>query len=391
VIRLVVDDNIVGLEQLPTEALEVIALPGRALCAADLCGADALWVRSVSTVNAELLGDSKLRFVGTATAGIDHVDTQLLAERGVAFVAAPGANANAVAEYVLAALLTLAEPWERLEAGDTLGIVGYGAVGRRLSAIGEALGWTVRVCDPWVASQDPDATGILEAGAKMPDFCTLDELLDCTVISLHCSLHRQAPWPSHHLLGDNALRRLKDRQWLINAARGAVVDNAALLTHLSRPQPVNCVLDVWEGEPAFNVALLDQPALALATPHIAGYSWDAKWQATRMLYAAMQRQGLLSKPLDSNDLAPPALRPASGVGTDALRGLMEQRYRIGDDDARFRSLQTLGGAERVAGFDKLRRNYPQRRELLGSTLHATDSLPAELQRFLRALGVNIAV
>ena len=121
--KLVADENIVGLDCLPGD-VDVITAPGRAIDRELLRDADALWVRSVTPVTAELVGDSPLRFVGTATAGVEHVDREALAEGGIRFAAAPGANAMAVVEYVLAALLQQREPWERLEAGGALGIVG---------------------------------------------------------------------------------------------------------------------------------------------------------------------------------------------------------------------------------------------------------------------------
>ncbi len=285
-IRLLADENIVGLSQLPTDEVTVTAVPGRQLSRSQLVGFDALWVRSVTRVDEALLAGSSLRFVGTATAGVEHIDQAALKDRGIAFAAAPGSNANAVVEYVLAAMAQLGDPWERLEQGAVLGVVGYGEVGRRLVAFARAMGWSVKVHDPWYRRAIEHSVSEGEAGRPGSDagFCSLDELLEATVISLHSSLHKREPWPSYHLLDARALGKLSCGQWLINAARGPVIDNAALLTHLRGTDAVNCVLDVWEGEPVFEAKLLAQPALRLATPHIAGYSWDAKWQATRMLY-----------------------------------------------------------------------------------------------------------
>jgi len=364
--RLLCDENIVGLESL-AEFYELKTAPGRSLGPGDLAGVDALWVRSVTRVDAALVEGSSLRFVGTATAGIEHIDTQALGQRGIAFSAAPGANANAVVEYVLTALAALGEPWKRLDAGGSFGIVGYGNVGRRLARVSRGLGWDVRVCDPWVQrSGVPD---------DAPPFLDLDELLRCEVISLHTSLHRDEPWPSRHLIGARELAQLDASQWLLNAARGAVIDNAALYDRLHEPRAPQLVLDVWEGEPAFDTRLLQCPQLHLGTAHIAGYSWDSKWQATQMLLEAMAREGL---PTPASRPAAPVAEPLSAVpgqgSLEIARGLLGQRYRIADDDAALRELAKVGDAvERAAGFDRLRRDYPQRRELRGSRINGAVS------------------
>lgn len=355
---LVADENIVGLEALPA-GVEVRALPGRSIDAAVLRGADALWVRSVTPVTRALLAGTRLRFVGTATAGREHVDLAALAEKGIAFAAAPGANAMAVVEYVLAALLALKAPWRRLEAGATLGIVGCGAVGRRLARFADAMGWSVCVCDPWL---DSDAAG--------RDLAALEQVLGCEVISLHCSLEHRDPWPSYHLIDAAVLGRLDERQTLINAARGAVVDNAALLEHLRGRKPAQVVLDVWEGEPSIDWRLLEAGTLRLATPHIGGYSWDAKWAATRMLWQAMRAAGVCHGALGQAEAplpALPALSTASGADdVEATSALIRACFDIRRDDAALRAVALQPPARRAADFDGLRKAYPLRREVLAA-------------------------
>ena len=378
--RLLCDENIVGIEAL-ADFYQLRRAAGRGLVAADLDGAEALWVRSVTPVDRALVAGSRLRFVGTATAGTEHVDSAALRELGIAFAAAPGANANAVVEYVLAALAELQAPWEALEGGARLGIVGYGAVGRRLARAADALGWRVGVHDPWVAARG----GAAAAGAR---FMALPELLRSTVISLHCSLHARAPWPSRHLIGAGQLAALHGEQWLINASRGAVVDNAALLARLRAADPPQVVLDVWEGEPDVDPQLLLCPSLRLATPHVAGYSWDSKWQATRMLLRAMGEAGLPVPETFPPTPPAPALQPvAAGSAPEIARALLRQRYCIAGDDRALRALgRVSGAAQRRAGFDRLRRDYPQRRELRGSRAPA-GAAAAQDRRVYRGLGL----
>ncbi|WP_439102606.1 4-phosphoerythronate dehydrogenase [Congregibacter sp.] len=376
-IRVLADENMVGLDQLPQDELHIRTIPGRSISPADLKDIDVLWVRSVTQVTEALVKNSRLQFVGTATAGLEHIDHGALEAQGIAFSAAPGANANSVVEYVIAALVELQEPWNCLEEGDVLGIVGYGFVGRMLAQVARDLGWQVRVHDPWLAADDP-------AG----NWASLEEILECRVISLHCSLHKQNPWPSFHLIGAQSLARLDGSQWLINAARGAAIDNSALQEHLTGDNPVNCVLDVWEDEPYCRWSLLAMPSLKLATAHIAGYSWNAKWKATKMLYDKLIDVGLVEAPVQDDPGRGSELDPVQGSGVNLVRGLLGQRYRTRDDDELFRNLAGLPAAARAGHFDALRRGYRKRGELRGSRLSlAGVEVGPELQRIVRALGV----
>lgn len=379
-IRVLADQNMVGLDLLPGDELDILTRPGRSISSADLEGADVLWVRSVTPVTQGLIQDSSLRFVGTATAGVEHVDQGALEAQGIGFSAAPGANANSVVEYVIAALAELAEPWERLEKGDALGVVGYGSVGRLLVQVARDLGWCVKVHDPWCAADDVSQ-----------EWASLDEILACRVISLHCALHRQAPWPSYHMIDAQALARLNDSQWLLNAARGEVIDNAALLEHLKGSNPVNCILDVWEGEPDCVWDILAMPTLKLATAHIAGYSWDAKWKATQMLYHYLLMMQVVEAPIQAEAGAGTKLEPLTGANDSFVQELIKQRYSIRKDDALFRDLAKLPVAGRAAGFDALRRGYRKREELRGSQLpQSQEQEGGDAQRIARALGVALA-
>jgi len=374
--RLLADENMVGLDALPG-GIEVETRPGRSIDAAALRDVDALWVRSVTRVDRDLLRDSRLRFVGTATAGVEHIDRELLQDAGIAFSAAPGANAMAVVEYVLAVCLALAEPWQRLEGGGRLGIVGFGHVGRRLAAFGRAMGWSVAVCDPWLQQ------AAREAGDDAPGLTDLDDVLSCDVISLHCSLHGVAPWPSFHLLDAAQLARVGEGQWLINAARGAAIDNAALLGRLDAAAAPSVALDVFEGEPELDARLLRCSGVRLVTPHVAGYSWDAKWVATQRLWEAMVENGVvdgegaLSGPSPFPDALPDRWPACAESPAELLLPLYDPRR----DDERLRAGYTGSDAAPAAAFDRLRRDYPLRREL-AALLEASQTAPAtEGRRF----------
>lgn len=398
VIRLLADQNIVGLDCLPAEDVEVTAVPGRTINAKDLRGIDALWVRSVTPVNAKLLGESGVSFVGTATAGVEHIDLPYLHERGIAFSSAPGANANAVVEYVLTALVTLGTPWEALEGGASLGIVGYGAVGRRLAAVAQAMGWRVRVSDPPLEAYSRAVRSIDSLNERslgdgdLSLFAPLEEVLRCSVVSLHCALVSDSSWPTYHLLGDREFEHLDASQWLINASRGEVIDTAALRAHLRRPRPVNCVLDVWESEPDIAMDLLASPSLHLGTPHIAGYSWDAKWHGTRMLWESMQAEGLVQRILQSGKEETPKPLVLSGTAMSELATIFAQRYQIRKDDQALRAIASLTTAKRACAFDALRREYPMRRELRGSSVQLRQGkLTEDAERICAALGLGLVV
>jgi len=315
-----------------------------------------------------------VRYVGTATSGFDHIDRDYLKRRRIGFSYAPGSNANSVVEYVLAAIAASGDHLERILSGTAVGIVGYGVIGKAVAACLRALGVQYRVYDPWL-----DIAGIERA-------TSLSGILECGVITLHAELTREEPWPSYHLLAEAELAQIPADSLLINASRGEVVDNAALSVLLAGGGGPKVILDVWEGEPQIDSALLGQ--VRLGTPHIAGYSLDGKLLATRMLVDAMAAH--LHLPLDdpgSAAAAAPALRVPDGAsGAALLRAIVAQRYDIHTDDTDLRAA-TLGATPTAAAlaFDQLRRNYRERREILGSHL-VPGRLASGARELLSALG-----
>lgn len=375
-LRIVADSNLPGVETLFSPWGEVRRVEGRTLQREHLLEADVLLVRSVTRVDRALLEGTPVRFVGSGTAGLDHVDRDYLQSMGIGFAAAPGANANAVVEYVLAVIGVVDERAECLLAGGRVGIVGCGHVGRILAARLDALGIANCQYDPWLAEE------------ALPAPASLAEVLTCDVVSLHCELTRQTPWPSYHLLDEARLAALRPQQLLINASRGAVVDNRALAARLRTAEPPRAVLDVWEGEPQVDAALLER--LVLGTPHIAGYSLEAKWAASRLLADALAeflgRAGAVAGGLPSPETIE---LPGHLAGAGLWRVLLGNRYDPHEDDRALRHLvATAQPAQVPAGFDALRRHYRERRELAGSRVHAA----TEHQRdFAAALGCQVTL
>ncbi|WP_412062030.1 4-phosphoerythronate dehydrogenase [Rubrivirga sp. IMCC45206] len=356
-------------------------IPGADITRDALADADVLLVRSVTRVDGALLHGTRVRFVGTATAGTEHVDPAALAAQGIAFASAPGSNAASVVDYVLASLLAVAADRGEALAGKTLGVVGVGAVGGRLAPRARALGMTVLACDP-----PRDAAG--DPGEWHP----LDAVLDrADIVSLHTPLTTAAEsaWPTEGLIDAAGASRMRPSAWLVNAARGRVVTPGAALA-LARSRPV--VLDTWPAEPTPGPALVE--AAALATPHTAGYAADAKARGTAMLAEALHRwlagdvaPWAVADALGSGPLveAPPAA-PAPAAWLDALA---RRVYDVRADDGRFRAaLAGTSGGARAAAFAALRRDYPPRRELATATVRGI--VPDPLRIAVRdGLGLSI--
>lgn len=356
------DENIPGVEKYLGPIAHIRRANGRTLTRAQLKDVDILLVRSVSRVDEALLRDSAVKFVGTATSGVDHVDRDYLARQDIGFAHAPGANANSVVEYVLAAIAAVGDKLEQVLAGGVVGIVGYGHIGKAVAARFKALQIRCRIYDPWLPQ------------ASIPDAGELYDILDCDVVCLHAELTREQPWPSYHLLGRRELQALRTGTLLINASRGPVIDNQALCEFLQAQPDVPTVLDVWEGEPAISAALLAH--VTLGTAHIAGYSLDGKRNATRMLSNAVVRH--LQVKLTSASQASP-VHAASTINVsrtlsraELLRLLIQARYDIFQDDRLLREAvareQGQGQGVSGAGFDLLRKSYRDRRELAGSAV-----------------------
>ncbi|MBB3191554.1 4-phosphoerythronate dehydrogenase PdxB [Halomonas cerina] len=363
--RIIVDANVPTAEACFGSLGEVVSVPGREIDVHTLRDADALVIRSITRLDASLIeaalqAGSRLRFVGTCTIGTDHVDQAALAHHGIAFVSAPGCNAEAVVDYVLGSLSTLAERQGWRLAERRVGIVGVGNVGGRLLGRLQALDIECLACDP------PRA-----AAERSDGFHDLDTLIaDCDVLCLHTPLVHEGPHATHHLLDARRLAELAPETVLLNAGRGDCVDGAALRQRLAGRGDLTAVLDVWEEEPAIDAALRD--LAEIATPHIAGYSLDGKLRGTHHIYRALARHVGLPARLTLADLAPapalPALTLDDGLATEeALRLCMRAVYDVRrDHDSLWRETRRQGLAK---GFDACRTRYPLRREF--STLEVT--------------------
>ncbi|WP_407731366.1 4-phosphoerythronate dehydrogenase PdxB [Pseudocitrobacter faecalis] len=370
--KILVDENMPYARELFSRLGEVKAVPGRPIPVAELAGADALMVRSVTKVNESLLANQSIKFVGTATAGTDHVDQAWLAQAGIGFSAAPGCNAIAVVEYVFSSLLYLAERDGFTLTDRTVGIVGVGNVGGRLQKRLEALGVRTLLCDPPRADNGDEG-----------DFRTLDELVrEADILTFHTPLFKDGPYKSLHLADEALIRSLKPGAILINACRGPVVDNAALLKCLEAGQDLSVVLDVWEPEPDLNLALLEK--VDIGTSHIAGYTLEGKARGTTQVFEAYSKFIGQAQQVALDTLLPP---PEFGritlhgkLDQPTLKRLVHLVYDVRRDDAPLRKVAGIPGE-----FDKLRKNYLERREWSSLYVQCDDADAATL---LKKLGFN---
>ncbi|MBD1584325.1 4-phosphoerythronate dehydrogenase [Pseudoalteromonas sp. S16_S37] len=370
--KILADQNMPLVEEFFSDLGEVRRFDGRNLQASSLHDVDVLLIRSVTKVNTDLLEHAKqLKFVGTATIGIDHVDTQLLAQRDIAFSNAPGCNAIAVAEYVISALYAYAQETDTCLQGKTLGIVGVGNIGNCLKEKLALTGVNILLCDPLRYEQ-----------GDLPEHVDIETVLSTAdILSFHVPLVKQGEHQTYHLLDESRLKKLKDNTLIINASRGDVIDNQALLSVLQNGQRLELVLDVWENEPNILTELL--PYTRFASVHIAGHSLEGKARGTQMLYDGLCE--LLAKPANKQletFLPVPALtkcRTEKTLTEQDLGRLVHLVYDIRRDDGLMRT--NLASY----GFDNLRKNYPPRREF--STLNIENI--SEHGDVLTKLGFNV--
>lgn len=366
--HIVADTGIPGISEAlsPFGTVELLA-PMR-MEAGTLANAEILIVRSVARVGKELLRDTQIRMVGSATAGTDHVDQAYLRERGIAFYHAPGANADSVADYVVTALLNLAVLTGMPLAGMTLGVVGVGQVGRRVARRAIGLGLNVLASDP----------PLMEAGSKMA-LHHLNVLLEhADILTLHTPLTLSGPHSTKHLLDAERLARF--RGWLINTARGSVVDNTALLQLLSRGEgPTAAVLDVWEGEPRPNRTLAG--LVDIGTSHIAGYATDSKWQATRQMAVAVADFLGIPAPDGGARLPYVPLDAPGSVGVEEeawLLALARMMCPLDRDQKTFE--EALLAPDPGQAFEISRSGYPGRRLM---RRHVVTGVPPAYQKAVR--------
>ncbi|MCC4276089.1 4-phosphoerythronate dehydrogenase [Marinomonas communis] len=350
--KIIADENMPNVEALFGGLGDITLVNGRSLSKEQLMDADVLLVRSVTKVNESLLEGTPVKYVGSATIGTDHVDTEYLLEKGIGFNSAPGCNADAVADYVFSSLsylyFTKSVNW--LEA--KVGVVGQGNVGRCVASRFVELGCEVVAYDPLV---NETVSGVT--------LTTLCEVMTCDVICLHAPLTHTGAYPSFDMINDEYVGHLSAGQTIISAGRGGVINETALIERFhALGGALNLVLDVWHEEPHPNMQLA---ALCdIATPHIAGYSKQGREKGTWFIYQSVCNffdiplKSSFSEAVSQGSIC--EIKMNSDLGKEeALNRAIQCCFDVARDSARFKYVMSSGEDK---GFDWLRKNYVERDE-----------------------------
>ena len=372
--KVYIDENIPYGKEFFKDFGDIYTFSGRSVSAEQLIDADVLLVRSITKVDKKLLENNhRIKFVGTATIGTDHIDLDYLQQRNIYFSSAPGCNKISVAEYVLSALCALSETKNIELKEKKVSIVGAGNIGTAVYNCLTALGIQCLLYDP-----------PLQAAGDKRAFCEFSDVLNADIISLHVPKITSGPFKTIHLFDQTILEKLHPKQILINASRGEVIDNKALLRlALMNKSPI-LVLDVWENEPNIDEKLL--PFVEIATPHIAGYSLDGKVRGTEMLYNALCQLMNIPAILNINDFMSLAaiteIRIEQPLSREMVKKLVHLIYDVRRDDQLFR--QAINESN---GFDNMRKSYPERREL--STLKI--NFPKQIEQYFNLKNIGFTV
>lgn len=340
--KIVADKNIPFLEGVFEPYAEVVYIDGRAINHDDIIDADALIIRTRTKCNAALLDGTKVSMIATATIGMDHIDLDYCREHNIEVHNAEGCNAGGVMQYVFSALYGVAARKGIKLDGATFGIVGVGHVGSKVEDMARHLGFNVLLCDP------PRAAVEGEEG-----FCSLEYLLaNSQIVSLHVPLDDT----TRKMADENFFMLMPSGAIFINASRGEVVDEDALMRAIPKLGAV--VIDTWNNEPDVNVELVDM--VDIATPHIAGYSYQGKQNGTASAVQSVARHFGISELYDYYPEADipdhePLHLDLAGKTHGEKAAVFQYNYPIFTDDFRFRV--------DPSAFEKLRSEYQYRREI----------------------------
>ncbi len=372
--KVVVDNKIPFIRGVLEPYAEVTYVPGTEVNREDLIDADALVIRTRTQCNHELLSGTSVKFIASATIGFDHIDTEYCIKNNISWTNAPGCNAGSVQQYIAAAMLHLVNNHKFNLQDKTLGIIGVGNVGSKVSKLAKILGLKV-------LENDPPRERI-----EGPDqFVPLDYILkNSDIISLHVPLNLSGIDKTANMVDVSFLKKMKAESFLINSSRGEVVEEKSLKETIKSGKLKGVILDVWKNEPYLDMELFD--LIDIGTPHIAGYSLDGKANGTSMSIQALSKYFKLNLDMWYPEAIPSpsnSLIMIDGKGkkeqeifNDAISGT----YQIRSDDLKLRNSPQK--------FEELRGNYPGRREFPSYSLKLinTDKV---IQEKLIKLGFKI--
>jgi len=376
--NLLVDENIPFAEKIFSRLGRVRTVHGREITTDSLKDIDVLIVRSITQVNKSLLKNTPVKFVGTATIGTDHIDIDYLKSKSIAFSNAQASNANSVAEYIFTAIFYWCQSAVKEISNLSIGIVGIGHIGSIVAEKAEKLGMKVLKNDPPLQEEKGDEK-----------FYSLEELLQADIITIHTPLTRETKYPTWHLFDKNILEQVNNQTLLINTSRGAVVDNQYLLKMLCENKIWYTILDVWEGEPDINMGLLEK--VYLGTPHIAGYSYDGKVNGAVMIHNKICEFFNIGSKIKAADILPKVKEnqiqgSLFSTKEDTISHIICHAFNIEEDSNKMKKMLKLKNpVQRTQYFDKLRKEYPIRREFYNYMVSLPDQ-NHEIRNILDILG-----
>jgi erythronate-4-phosphate dehydrogenase len=372
--KIVADDKIPFLKGALEPFAEVVYMPGKQISKYDLIDSDALLIRTRTKCTESLLEGAKIRFIGTATIGFDHIDTNYCESRRITWTNAPGCNSSSVQQYIAAALLKISSS-EKFNLKDkTLGIIGVGNVGSKVEKLARTIGMNVLLNDPPRERVE---------GSK--NFHSLDTVLsESDIVTVHVPLNLKGEDYTYQLFNEESLGKIKRGAWFINSSRGEVTETHSLKQVMYEGILKGTVLDVWENEPDIDRDLM-QLAL-IATPHIAGYSTDGKANGTAMVVNSLAK--FFSLPFDKwyPRNVPSPVSPYMSIncigksGEEILREAVNHTYDIDEDNIKLRNSPS--------DFEKLRGDYPLRREFSSyqvDLMHGSE----EVKQILSGIGFKL--
>jgi erythronate-4-phosphate dehydrogenase len=380
-LKIIADENIPFVKECFSSIGQVKVVSGRNMSQSILKEVEVLLVRSITKVDDKLLDGTRIKFVGTTTIGDEHLDKTFLKSRGIGFASAPGSNANSVAEYVVAALLSIARKKKINLKGKSIGVVGVGNIGSLVENKVQALGMQPVLNDPPLQRQTSDSK-----------YRPIKELFDCDFISLHIPLTYEGEDKTYHMANDKFFNSLKKKCVFMNTSRGGVVDTKSLKNAISNDKLKAVVLDVWENEPDIDYDLLRN--VDLGTPHIAGYSLDGKVNGMVMIYEAVCKYFGLSSELNIEDILSDAEKTEVKVDygdkdeQQVLHETVQELYAINRDDFNMREILMVPNQERGVFFDGLRKNYSVRREFQNTKI-VLDKPSEGLIKKLKRIGFKV--
>lgn len=375
-IKVIADDKIPFLKNILEPYSNILYLPYSRITKQTVNNADALLVRTRTKCNAELLEDTSVKYIATATIGFDHIDTNFCEQNSIKWNNAPGCNSTSVQQYIAAALVYYAHQKKKQLDTLTIGIVGVGNVGSKIQEISKILGLRVLLNDP-----------PRERVEGSYAFVSLDQIIDeSDIITFHVPLSLNGLDKTFHLADIEFFNKFNNSKIIINTSRGEVVDTAAMITAVNNRKISFSVLDVWENEPRIDTKLIN--LVNIATPHIAGYSTEGKANATAVCVNALNEffnLGLSQNwyPADLPIPNNPRILKVDCAGKftqDILYELILSTYDILQDNQQLR--------DGMNDFEKLRGEYAVRREFGFYSVQLMNSSKS-IDNLVRELGFKL--